>query len=165
MAFVVLVLMVFFCAVAFRQQMKRDKVNAGEQDQLIRKILSRYRTLREHQDEVKTNAFVIGPAQEEYKGSLRNKRSTMAVRILDDKGTRRDGAAELGMEVLEIGGKYFYQFLVDQEKEMENAEYVAVLTRIKVRIEERYPDDFVGRAPDYLTVVVDGKKLLKYLDH
>ena len=165
MAFVVLVLMVFFCAVAFRQQMKRDKVNAGEQDQLIRKILSRYRTLREHQDEVKTNAFVIGPAQEEYKGSLRNKRSTMAVRILDDKGTRRDGAAELGMEVIEIGGKYFYQFPVDQEKEMENAEYVAVLTRIKVRIEERYPDDFVGRAPDYLTVVVDGKKLLKYLDH
>jgi len=69
------------------------------------------------------------------------------------------------MEVIEINGQYFYQFPVELEKEMENAELVAVLTRIKAKIEERYPDDFVGRAPDYLTVVIDGKKLLKYLDH
>lgn len=165
MAFAVLILMVFFCAVAFMQQMKKDKINAGAQDQMIRKVLSRYRNLREHQDEVKANAFAIGPAKEAHKGGLRNKPSAMAVRILDDKGTRRDGAAELGMEVIEINGQYFYQFPVELEKEMENAELVAVLTRIKAKIEERYPDDFVGRAPDYLTVVIDGKKLLKYLDH
>ena len=165
MAFAVLILMVFFCAVAFMQQMKKDKINAGAQDQMIRKVLSRYRNLREHQDEVKANAFAIGPAKEAHKGGLRNKPSAMAVRILDDKGTRRDGAAELGMEVIEINGQYCYQFPVELEKEMENAELVAVLTRIKAKIEERYPDDFVGRAPDYLTVVIDGKKLLKYLDH
>ena len=109
MAFAVLVLMVFFCAVAFMQQMKKDKINAGAQDQMIRKVLSRYRNLREHQDEVKANAFAIGPAKEAHKGGLRNKPSAMAVRILDDKGTRRDGAAELGMEVIEINGQYFYQ--------------------------------------------------------
>ena len=76
----------------------------------------------------------------------------------------RDGAAELGMDVLEVKEQFFYQFPVELEKEMENAELVAVLTRIKQKIEERYPDDFVGRAPNYLTVVIDGKKLLKHLD-
>ena len=86
MAFAVLVLMVFFCAVAFMQQMKKDKINAGAQDQMIRKVLSRYKNLREHQDEVKANAFAIGPAKEAHKGGLRNKPSAMAVRILDDRG-------------------------------------------------------------------------------
>ena len=128
-AFVILVLMAFFCAVAFRQQLKRDKVNAGGQDELIKKVLSRYRKLRENQEAVNANAFVIGPAQEDHKGNLRDNPKALAVRILDEKGKRR-----------------------------------AVLTRIKQKIEERYPDDFVGRAPNYLTVVIDGKKLLKHLD-
>ena len=138
-AFVILVLMAFFCAVAFRQQLKRDKVNAGGQDELIKKVLSRYRKLRDNP-------------------------KALAVRILDEKGKRRDGATDLGMEVLEVKEQFFYQFPVELEKEMENAELVAVLTRIKQKIEERYPDDFVGRAPNYLTVVIDGKKLLKHLD-
>ena len=34
---------------------------------------------------------------------------------------------------------------------------------IKEKIEERYPDDFVGRAVSYLTVVIDGKKVMKHL--
>jgi hypothetical protein len=164
LAFVILVLMAFFCAVAFRQQMKRDKVNAGGQDQVIKKVLVRYKKLRENQEAAKANAFVIGPAQEVRKGALLDNPKALAVRILDEKGTRRDGAAQLGMEVLTVKEQFYYQFPVELEKEMENAELVAVLTRIKEKIEERYPDDFIGRAANYLTVVIDGKKLLKHLD-
>jgi len=162
--FVILMLMAFFCAVAFRQQMQKEKVNSGGQDELIKKVLARYRKLRENQEAVNANAFVIGLAQEERKGNLRDNPKALAVRILDEKGNRRDGATELGMDVLEAKEQFFYQFPVELEKEMENAELVAVLTRIKQKIEERYPDDFVGRAPNYLTVIIDGKKLLKHLD-
>ena len=77
-AFVILVLMAFFCAVAFRQQLKRDKVNAGGQDELIKKVLSRYRKLRENQEAVNANAFVIGPAQEDHKGNLRDNPKALA---------------------------------------------------------------------------------------
>ena len=164
MAFIILVLFVFFCVVAFRQQMSRDKVNQGAHDKGIKKILSYYKKLRESQEQTKSNAFVIGYAQEDYKGMLRDNPRALAVRILDEKGTRRDGAAELGMEVIEIRDQYYYQFPVELEKPLESAELAAVLTRIKAKIEERYPDEFVGRAVNYLTVVIDGKKLLDLLD-
>lgn len=163
MAFVILILMVFFCFIAFRQQMMREKVNSGAQDQLIKKLLKSYKILREHQEDTKANAFVIGNAQEEHRGSLRDKPDVLAVRILDEKGTRRDGAAELGMEVIEIKDKFYYQFPEKLDKKMDDAELAAVLARIKEAIETKYPDDFVGRAVNYITVVIDGQKLLKHI--
>ena len=42
-------------------------------------------------------------------------------------------------------------------------EMAAVLERTKQKIEERYPDDFVGKAVNYITVVIDGKKALNLL--
>ena len=110
--FVILMLMAFFCAVAFRQQMQKEKVNSGGQDELIKKVLARYRKLRENQEAVNANAFVIGLAQEERKGNLRDNPKALAVRILDEKGNRRDGATELGMDVLEDKEQFFYQFPV-----------------------------------------------------
>ena len=163
MAFVVLVLMVFFAAVAFMQQQKREKVNAGAQDPVIKKLLSRYKLLREHREETGANAFVIGYAQEDRKGTLLDNPKALAVRILDEKGAKRDGAAELGMEVIETKGKYCYQFPVELENEVTSAELTAILARTKEKLEERYPDEFVGRAVSYLTVVIDGKKALDLL--
>ncbi len=164
MAFAILILMVFFCAVAVRQQMIRNKVQEGSQDKVIKTLLVRYRTLREHHGELKANAFVIGNAQENYKGSLRDNPKALAVRILDDKGAQRDAAADLGMEVIEIKGRFFYQFPVEVENALSEVELGAVLAKTKEMIEARYPDEFVGRAPAYITVVIDGKKALKKLN-
>ena len=163
MAFVILILMAFFCLIAFRQQMTRNSVNSGSRDPIIKKLLSHYKKLREQQDEIKTNAFVIGYARKDHRGSLEDDNSQMAVRILDDKGTRRDGAEKIGMEVIEIKGKYYYQLPVELDAKMSDAELSAVLQRTKEKIEERYPDDFVGSAVGYITVVIDGKKVMKHL--
>ena len=163
MAFVILILMAFFCLIAFRQQMTRNSVNSGSRDPIIKKLLSHYKKLREQQDEIKTNAFVIGYARKDHRGSLEGDNSQMAVRILDDKGTRRDGAEKIGMEVIEIKGKYYYQLPVELDAKMSDAELSAVLQRTKEKIEERYPDDFVGSAVGYITVVIDGKKVMKHL--
>lgn len=62
------------------------------------------------------------------------------------------------MEVIELKGKYFYQFSIELGFKMRDAELAAVLGRTKEKIEARYPDDFVGRAVGYITVVIDGKK-------
>ena len=163
MAFVVLVLFAFFGFIAIRQQMTKNSVNAGEKDTVIKKLLSHYKTLRQHQDEIGTNAFVIGYAQKQNGGSLRDDPDALAVRILDDKGMQRDGAAALGMETIEINGKFYYQFPVQLDARMKDAELAAVLARTKEKIEERYPDDFVGRAVEYITVVIDGKKVLSHI--
>ena len=164
MAFAILILMVFFCAVAVRQQMIKNKVQEGSQDKVIKALLVRYKTLREHHGELKANAFVIGKAQENHKVSLRDHPKALAVRILDDKGAQRDAAAELEMEVIEIKGKFFYQFPVEVENELSEVELGAVLAKTKEMIEAKYPDDFVGRTPTYMTVVIDGKKALKKLN-
>lgn len=163
MAFIILVLMVFFAVIYFMQQQKREKVNAGAQDPVIKKLLSRYKTLREHHEETGANAFVIGYAQQDRKGTLLDNPKALAVRILDEKGAKRDGAAALGMEVIETKGKYCYQFPVELENEVTSAELTAILARTKEKLEERYPDEFVGRAVSYLTVVIDGKKALDLL--
>ena len=163
MAFVILMLMAFFCFVAFRQQMTKNSVNSGSRDPVIKKLLSYYKVLREQQAEIRTNAFAIGHARKELRGNLVDDSTKMAIYILDDKGTRREGAEKIGMEVIEIKGKYFYQFPVELDSGMADAELSAVLQRIKEKIEERYPDDFVGRAVSYLTVVIDGKKVMKHL--
>ncbi|MBQ9027207.1 MAG: hypothetical protein IJ110_00430 [Lachnospiraceae bacterium] len=163
MAFIILVLMVFFAVIYFMQQQKREKVNAGAQDKVIKKLLAHYKTLREHRDETGANAFVIGYAQQDRKGTLLDNPKALAVRILDEKGAKRDGAAALGMEVIETKGKYCYQFPVELENEVTSAELTAILARTKEKLEERYPDEFVGRAVSYLTVVIDGKKALDLL--
>ena len=144
--------------------MIKNKVQEGSQDKVIKALLVRYKTLREHHGELKANAFVIGKAQENHKGSLRDHPKALAVRILDDKGAQRDAAAELGMEVIEIKGKFFYQFPVEVENELSEVELGAVLAKTKEMIEAKYPDDFVGRTPTYITVVIDGKKALKKLN-
>ena len=163
MAFVILILFAFFGFIALRQQMTRNSVNAGENDAVIKKLLSRYKMLREHQNEIGTNAFVIGKAQKCSGKSLRDDPDALSVRILDEKGRRRDGAAALGMDVIELNDKFYYQFPVELDVRMKDAELAAILARTKAKIEERYPDDFVGRAVDYITVVIDGKKVLSHI--
>ena len=159
MAFVILVLMAFFAMIALQQQMTKKGVEAGAKDSEI----SYYKILREHQSETKANAFVIGYAQKRHGSELRDRMDALAVRILDDKGTRREGAEKLEMQVIEIKGKYYYQFPIDLGLKMRDAELAAVLERTKQKIEERYPDDFVGKAVNYITVVIDGKKALNLL--
>ena len=180
MAFVILVLMAFFAMIALQQQMTKKGVEAGSKDSEIKMILSYYKILREHQSETKANAFVIGYAQKRHGSTkanafvigyaqkrhgseLRDRMDALAVRILDDKGTRREGAEKLEMQVIEIKGKYYYQFPIDLGLKMRDAELAAVLERTKQKIEERYPDDFVGKAVNYITVVIDGKKALNLL--
>jgi hypothetical protein len=46
---------------------------------------------------------------------------------------------------------------------MRDAEMAAVLERTKQKIEAKYPDDFIGKAVGYITVVIDGKKALNLL--
>ena len=154
MAFVILVLMAFFAMIALQQQMTKKGVEAGAKDSEIKMILSYYKILREHQSETKANAFVIGYAQKRHGSELRDRMDALAVRILDDKGTRREGAEKLEMH---------YQFPIDLGLKMRDAELAAVLERTKQKIEERYPDDFVGKAVNYITVVIDGKKALNLL--
>ena len=143
MAFIILVLMVFFAMIALQQQMTKKSVDAGAKDSEIKMILSYYRLLREHE--------------------LRDRYDALAVRILDDKGTRREGAEKLEMQVIEIKGKYYYQFPIELGLKMRDAEMAAVLERTKQKIEAKYPDDFIGKAVGYITVVIDGKKALNLL--
>jgi 4-hydroxy-3-methylbut-2-enyl diphosphate reductase len=70
---------------------------------------------------------------------------------------------DVQLKVIEIKGKYYYQFPIDLGLKMRDAELAAVLERTKQKIEERYPDDFVGKAVNYITVVIDGKKALNLL--
>ena len=72
MAFVILVLMAFFAMIALQQQMTKKGVEAGSKDSEIKMILSYYKILREHQNETKANAFVIGYAQKCSGKSLRD---------------------------------------------------------------------------------------------
>ena len=76
-------------------------VEAGAKDSEIKMILSYYKILREHQSETKANAFVIGYAQKRHGSELRDRLDALAVRILDDKGTRREGAEKLEMQVIQ----------------------------------------------------------------
>ena len=163
MAFIILVLMVFFCMIALQQQMTKKSVDAGAKDAEIKQLLMYYRKLREHQSETKANAFAIGYAQRPGKGGLVDRYNALAVRILDEKGARREGAEKLGMEVIKIKDKYYYQYPIELGFKMRDAEMAAVLNRTKEKIEERYPDDFVGQAVGYITVVIDGKKALDKL--
>ena len=149
--------------IALQQQMTKKGVEAGAKDSEIKMILSYYKILREHQSETKANAFVIGYAQKRHGSELRDRLDALAVRILDDKGTRREGAEKLEMQVIQIKDKYYYQFPIDLGLKMRDAEMAAVLERTKQKIEERYPDDFVGKAVNYITVVIDGKKALNLL--
>lgn len=160
MQLVIMLLFAFFCAVAFMQYTKKEWINSGARDELIRQLLADYKILRNHTDDVGVNVFAIGYAMENHKGRLRDDDEALAVRILDEKGARRDGAAALGMDVIETGGRYFYQFPVRFQEKMSGAEMTAVLVRIKEKLEHRYPDDLVNIADTYITVVVDGKKLL-----
>ena len=160
MAFIILVLIAFFSFIALQQQMTKKGVEAGAKDGEIKMLLSYYKTLRDHQSEIKANAFVIGYAQKRHGSGLQDRYNALAVRILDEKGARREGAEKLGMEVIEVKGKYYYQFPVELTFKMRDAEMAAVLSRTKEKIEARYPDDFVGRAEGYITVVIDGKRVL-----
>ena len=67
------------------------------------------------------------------------------------------------MQVIEIKGKYYYQFPIELGLKMRDAEMAAVLERTKQKIEAKYPDDFIGKAVGYITVVIDGKKALNLL--
>ena len=59
MQLIILLLFVFFGAVAFMQYTKKVQVNAGAFDELIRQLLADYKTLRSHTDDIGTSAFAI----------------------------------------------------------------------------------------------------------
>lgn len=164
MQLIILLLFVFFGAVAFMQYTKKVQVNAGAFDELIRQLLADYKTLRSHTDEIGTSAFAIGWAQKKHKKGLRDDTESLAIRILDEKGAKRDGAAALGMDVIEIGDRYYYQLLVKPKEQLSDALVTAILVRLKEKLERRYPDDLVNIADTYITVVAGGRNLLNLID-
>ena len=156
MQLIILLLFVFFGAVAFMQYTKKVQVNAGAFDELIRQLLADYKTLRSHTDEIGTSAFAIGWAQKKHKKGLRDDTESLAIRILDEKGAKRDGAAALGMDIIEIGDRYYYQLPVKPKEQLSDALLTAILVRLKEKLERRYPDDLVNIADTYITVVAGG---------
>lgn len=164
MQLIILLLFVFFGAVAFMQYTKKERVNAGDYDELIRQLLADYKNLRNHTDDIGTSAFAIGWAKQKHKKGLKDDTELMAIRILDEKGAKRDGAASLGMDVIETGGKYYYQLPVKPEEQLSEALMKAILIRLKEKLEHRYPDDLVNIADTYITVVAGGKNLLDLID-
>ena len=164
MQLIILLLFVFFGAVAFMQYTKKVQVNAGAFDELIRQLLADYKTLRSHTDDIGTSAFAIGWAKKKHKKGLKDDTESLAIRILDEKGAKRDGAAALGMDVIEIGDKYYYQLLVKPKEQLSDALVTAILVRLKEKLERRYPDDLVNIADTYITVVAGGKNLLNLID-
>ena len=164
MQLIILLLFVFFGAVAFMQYTKKVQVNAGAFDELIRQLLADYKTLRSHTDEIGTSAFAIGWAQKKHKKGLRDDTESLAIRILDEKGAKRDGAAALGMDIIEIGDRYYYQLPVKPKEQLSDALLTAILVRLKEKLERRYPDDLVNIADTYITVVAGGRNLLNLID-
>ena len=164
MQLIILLLFVFFGAVAFMQYTKKVQVNAGAFDELIRQLLADYKTLRSHTDEIGTSAFAIGWAQKKHKKGLRDDTESLAIRILDEKGAKRDRAAALGMDIIEIGDRYYYQLLVKPKEQLSDALVTAILVRLKEKLERRYPDDLVNIADTYITVVAGGRNLLNLID-
>lgn len=164
MQLIILLLFVFFGAVAFMQYTKKVQVNAGAFDELIRQLLADYKTLRSHTDDIGTSAFAIGWAKKKHKKGLRDDTESLAIRILDEKGTKRDGAAALGMDIIEIGDRYYYQLLVKPKEQLSDALLTAILVRLKEKLERRYPDDLVNIADTYITVVAGGRNLLNLID-
>lgn len=164
MQLIILLLFVFFGAVAFMQYTKKVQVNAGAFDELIRQLLADYKTLRSHTDDIGTSAFAIGWAQKKHKKGLRDDTESLAIRILDEKGTKRDGAAALGMDIIEIGDRYYYQLPVKPKEQLSDTLMTAILVRLKEKLERRYPDDLVNIADTYITVVAGGRNLLNLID-
>ena len=164
MQLIILLLFVFFGAVAFMQYTKKVQVNAGAFDELIRQLLADYKNLRSHTDDIGTSAFAIGWAQKKHKKGLRDDTESLAIRILDEKGAKRDGAATLGMDIIEIGDRYYYQMKVTPKEHLSDALMTAILVRLKEKLERRYPDDLVNIADTYITVVAGGKNLLNLID-
>ena len=164
MQLIILLLFVFFGAVAFMQYTKKVQVNAGAFDELIRQLLADYKTLRSHTDDIGTSAFAIGWAKKKHKKGLRDDTESLAIRILDEKGTKRDGAAALGMDIIEIGDRYYYQLPVKPKEQLSDALLTAILVRLKEKLERRYPDDLVNIADTYITVVAGGRNLLNLID-
>lgn len=162
--FILLLLIFLFGAFALMRHMKSQRVRNGALDRNLKKVLSAYRLVRSHQEELGTNAFAIGCAIKEDRGEPARDMERLSVRILDEKGKRRDGAEALGMEEAEIGGKYYYQICEALEEKLSYEELTAALARLKEVLETKYPDELVSLADTYLTVVVDGKKLLQMLE-
>ena len=162
--FILLLLVFLFGAFALMKHMKTQRVRSGALDQNLKKVLSAYKMLRSHQEDLGTNAFAIGSALTEEGGELTRDMGRLSVRILDEKGKRREGAEALGMETVENGGKYYYQICEDLEEKLSFEELTAALVRLKDVLESKYPDELVSLADTYLTLVVDGKKLLQMLE-
>ena len=149
MQLIIFLLLAFFCAIAFLQHTKKEQVKSGSMDKVIGKLLAGYKTLREHTDEIGTNAFAFGYAKERHKDGLADDKGALAVYVLDEKGKPRDGAAALGMEVIETGGRHYYQFTASLEEKISDAELTVILSRVKEKLEGRYPDDLVLRQGGY----------------
>ncbi len=162
--FILLLLVFLFGAFALMKHMKTQRVRNGALDQNLKKVLSAYRMLRSRREELGTGAFVIGSALREDRGELTQDMERLSVRILDEKGKRRESAEALGMETVENEGKYYYQICESLEEKLSYEELTAALVRLKEVLEAKYPDELVSLADTYLTVVADGKKLLQMLE-
>ena len=162
--FVLMLLIVFFGALALRQQVKKAEIGKGSLDEVILELMDHYQFLRDHREELGVRVFAFGPAWEAGGDRFRNAPLALAVSILDEKGKKREGAGPLGMEVLEAGGRYHYQLTSELEEKLSDAELNALLSRLMKGLEKRFPDDMASLGPACLTMVADGKKALDHLE-
>ena len=145
--FTIMLLLVFFGALALLQQMKKNEVNAGSQDRVIKELLASYKTLRAHQEELNTNVFAVGYAKKVQRDTLRDDPLALAVSVLDEKGRR-----------------YCYQISAQLDEKVSNAELTEILKRLMDQLEKRYPEDLTSMGPSFITIVADGRKTLEHLE-
>lgn len=162
--FVLMLLIVLFGALALRQQVKKAQIGKGSLDEAIHALLDHYQFLRDHREELGVRVFAFGPAREVRGDRIHTAQKALAVSILDEKGTEREKAGPLGMEVLEAQGKFHYQMTTELEEKLSDAELNAFLSRLMKALEKRYPDDMASLGPACLTIVADGKKALDHLE-
>jgi hypothetical protein len=162
--FTIMLLLVFFGALALLQQMKKNEVNAGSQDRVIKELLASYKTLRAHQEELNTNVFAVGYAKKVQRDTLRDDPLALAVSVLDEKGRKREGAEDLGIEVVQAKDRYCYQISAQLDEKVSNAELTEILKRLMDQLEKRYPEDLASMGPAFITIVADGRKTLEHLE-
>ena len=140
--FTIMLLLVFFGALALLQQMKKNEVNAGSH----------------------TNVFAVGYAKKVQRDTLRDDPLALAVSVLDEKGRKREGAEDLGIEVVQAKDRYCYQISAQLDEKVSNAELTEILKRLMDQLEKRYPEDLASMGPAFITIVADGRKTLEHLE-
>ena len=84
--------------------------------------------------------------------------------MLDEKGRKREGAEDLGIEVVQAKDRYCYQISAQLDEKVSNAELTEILKRLMDQLEKRYPEDLASMGPAFITIVADGRKTLEHLE-